>query len=235
MKTLKLLTALGIALTWGNTKAQITTSDWSININGSPYLFQGQIEQESQVSNYSYHTMFGVDFMKKISDLFAISISLDYTKAKANISPYYNHLDTGIIVVPAADSPIPINSFLTESYGAYFKFRFSPITFGILSPFVSAGFGFSYFTHESKVVYPIWIAANIVIPPHYSSQHIMVSFIPVEAGLLFNVYQLGNFQFGLDASVLAMYSLRRNVSFDQAGTMTQPISTGIITGLSIGW
>jgi hypothetical protein len=59
--------------------------------------------------------------------------------------------------------------------------------------------------------------------------------MPAQAGMLFDICRIGNFRLGFDVSVLAMFSLRDKVLFNGAGKMTQPISTGIITGVSIGW
>ena len=229
MRTLMLSIVLISALLSTRIEAQTTQPDWSIDIHVSPYLFQGQIKVINSddyfpwVSDYSFHTFLGVDLTRKLSEHFDVSISFDYTKASANLwEP---------ILYVAADPSIPNNSFLTESYTSYLTLRYAPINIGFIEPYVSTGFGLTYFAHESKTPPPP-IAHAIT---RYDTQHFMVPIVPLKAGMLFNVYQVGNFRIGIDASVLAMYGLRKNVNFDDAGEMTQPISTGIITGISIGW
>ena len=202
MRTLMLSIILISALLSSRIEAQTTQPDWSFDIHASPYLFQGQIKQKGDydfpwVSDYSFQTFLGVDLTRKLSKHFDVSISFDYTKASA------------ILIEPRlsmADGPsIPINSFLTESYNSYLTLRYAPINIGFIDPYVSTGFGLTYFAHESKTAPPP-IARAI---PGYDTQRIMVPIVPLKAGMIFNAYQVGNFRIGIDASVLAMYGLRK--------------------------
>ncbi len=229
MRTLMLSVVLISALLSSRIEAQTTQPGWSIDIHASPYLFQGQIKQISDyyitsVSDYSFHTLLGVNLTTKLSEHFDVSISFDYTKASGNL--------TEKPVPVAAESSIPNNSFLTESYNSYLTLRYAPINLGFIEPYVSTGFGLTYFAYESKALLE---GIGPLERPFYDAQRIMVPFVPLKAGMLFNVYQVENFRLGIDASVLAMYGLKKNVNFDLAGEMTQPISTGIVTGISIGW
>lgn len=225
MKTLTLFAMLLIAVPPSKIQAQEMRPDWSINLHASPYLFEGQIEQSDWISDYSYHTFFGVDFMRGLSEHFALSASFDYTKARADIRP--------VLMESEIESSIPMNSFLTESYSSCLKLSFLPTSSGSLQPHLSAGFGLTYFAHESKSNYRSSGTGDY--PPWYSSQRVWVPFMPAQAGMLFDICRIGNFRLGFDVSVLAMFSLRDKVLFNGAGKMTQPISTGIITGVSIGW
>ncbi|HUI31848.1 MAG TPA: hypothetical protein VLX91_16690 [Candidatus Acidoferrales bacterium] len=230
MKTFMLYAVLIIAVPSLESEAQETGPDWSVNVHASPLLFQGQIKinEGSWVHNYSFNTFIGIDLTRKLGEHFDASISFSYTKATASIAQ--------AVLFQSVESSIPMNSFLTESYGSYLKLSFSPIDSGIFRPYVSAGFGVAYFKHEGKSYdYSQW--ATYPVPPDtiYSAQRLVVPFIPAEAGIIFNAYQVGDFRVGFDVSVLAMYSLRKEVNFDQAGAMTQPISAGIITGITVGW
>lgn len=224
MKTLALFALLLIAIPLAKIEAQNMRPDWSIDLHASPYLFQGQIDQ-SWVSDYSFHTFLGVGFMRKLSGHFALSASFDYTKARADLRP--------VLTESAKGSSIPMNSFLTESYSSCLKLNFLPTSSGSLQPHLTTGFGLTYFAHESKGNYGS--PGPGYYPPVYFSQHIWVPFIPAQAGMLFDLYQIGSFRLGFDVSLLAMFSLRDKFYFTGAGKMTQPISTGIITGVSIGW
>lgn len=226
MKTFTLVGMLIVVTLTSKLEAQNTSPDWSINLHASPFLFQGQIVQNDWFYNYSYHTFVGIGLSRKLSQRVDFSISIDYTKALASYR---------IVYVETAGSSIPFNSFLTESYDSYLKITFSPESSGILQPHLSTGIGFAYFAHESKGYYSGPILDFAPIPVVYQAQRIFVPFVPAEAGMHFDVYQMGDFRFGFDASVLAMFSLRENVMFSGAGKMTQPISAGIITGITMGW
>ncbi len=224
MKTLTLFAMVLIAIPPSMIDAQEMKPDWSINLHASPYLFEGQIEinDGSWVHNYSFDTFIGVDLTRRLGEVFDASISFGYTKARADVAP--------TVAFQSAESSIPLNSFLTESYNSCLKLSFLPASSGIFHPFISTGFGLAYFTHESKMA-----ILTFPVTASYVTQHTFVPFIPAEAGMLFDIYQIGNFRLGFDASVLAMFSLRKNVYLDNAGMMTQPISMGIITGVSVGW
>lgn len=229
MKTLVVVGIFSLALAAPGAKAQSARPDWSVNLHFSPYLFEGQIHNEIGIADYSYNTFLGADFTRKISRYFDASLSVGYTKAHAEFSPVvYRFI--------SASSSIPPESFLTESYNVYLNLRFVPVTLGRFSPFISAGFGADYFSHEAKGYYDQYTSTSISIYDNgYVSQHELVPFIPVEAGILLNLYRTGEFNLALNAEVLTMYSLRQNVSFDGVGQMSQPISTGILTGISVGW
>ncbi len=61
------LTILIGAFVAGGARAQTTASDWSVNVHFSPYLFEGQINQDGSVYNYSCHTFLGVDLSRKLN------------------------------------------------------------------------------------------------------------------------------------------------------------------------
>ncbi len=67
--------------------AQTAESNWAVNVHFSPYLFEGQINQAGNVYDYSYHTFLGIDLTRILSEYFSVSLSLGYTKSKANIIP----------------------------------------------------------------------------------------------------------------------------------------------------
>jgi hypothetical protein len=227
MKTFMLVGMLVVVILTSKLEAQNIVPEWSVNVHASPFLFQGQIVQTNWFYNYTYHTFLGIGITKKLNQHVNASFSLDYTKAWASYR---------LLMTASTASSIPFNSFLTESYDSYLEIIFLPTSYGILQPHLSTGIGLAYFTHESKQGYnPGPFEYFVPVPATYQSQRFFVPFVPAEAGMFFDVCQLGNFKLGFDASVLAMFSLRKNVVFAGAGKMTQPISAGIITGLTLGW